>query len=191
MATRGVIGYYLSNGHTTSKHQNHTSAKHRRSFLAEEHLSAKSPWKGVYVHNGIPVVLGKVLYNELMNSDANVKSLIDSNKCGFSFFPTRPYHKENCDYFTNKSINSTIKIENKHTGQVTEISELATEITELAGIEWLYLFDMHEKKLNIFMVLLTTKVTQTKEKYMPKIIFIKSVSYSQKQDVDWLGMSKY
>ncbi len=168
MATRGVIGYYLSNRHT----------------------SAKNPWRGVYVHNGSPDVLGEVLYNELVKSDVKVKSLIDSHKCGFSVFPSNPYPEEKCNYFTNKSINATIKIENKHTGQVTEITELATEITELTGIEWLYLFSTHEKKLNIFMVLLARSVTQTKEKYMPKIISVKSVSYSQRHDIDWLRMPR-
>ncbi len=163
MAERAVIGYYLNSKHT---------------------LSAKSPWRGVYVHFGEPPELGKTLFRELVKSDAHVMTLIDAHKCGFSIFPTKPYYEEDCNYFTNKSISTTIK---RKSGNYTYQS------VEIAGIRWLYLFNMREKKLNIFEISLEQHRTAKKETYKPKIKLVKSVSYSKNYPINWakIGVKKY
>ena len=155
MATRAVVGYYLHHKYETS---------------------AKSHWKGVYVHFGEPSTLGEALYKRLIMSDEDVKKLIDIHKCGFSIFPTKPYYEDNCNYFTNKSINVTVK--QKHGGHIYQFSEITF-------IDWLYLFNMYEKRLNVFNIKIVEHTTTKKDIYEPKIKLVKSISYLKDYNINW------
>ncbi len=160
MATRAVIGYYLTDEHT---------------------VSAKSPWKGVYVHHGDPTFLGETLFSKLVESDSHVKTLIDTQKCGFSVFPIKPYDDEDCNYFTNKSIDTIVRRSRKN---------YVYEATEITGIGWLYLFNTYEKKLNIFKIKLKNNITSTKDEYIPVINLVESISYFRYRPIDWEKISR-